>query len=545
MIQTDYETWRRELLACLYNRNFRKAEKLVERIVALMERQPDLSEADQKALNQIWHSLKHFEDAIMAGGGRRLSAYIRRLRQNMVGVVREQTRRAGSIDYEQWRETIGLNGNTLETLFKTTACLQLTIGCGNFCRRCNEWALPGVRKHFTLDAAQKIIEHLFQCGNDQFVLYSASDPLNWRDGSRDITAILDFMEARGFQPRYGLLTKAPRGTQNIMRALIARKADMAVSVTAKNRAKIRRIEKQAHKRLALQHDYDELLIASGLDEDLATIKSSITDNYGVEITPEGAFLIIPTFTSALNLTGQARLPVSSQTELFLPLKTGREALTVEYFKPFRALDPQGREFFLETLLKPQVENILLDNGAESVTPPGMMNLREYFSIYQPEAVMRRKRMVRPVIKKLQQQILLPRAADADQRRQDRIRFKQKARDYLAFCQMELVIEFKRNALSFYLQAASAFLQRYSVEQEIIKHLRKEDRDRSEKRYGDRFNARDRDVESFLMESMHDTFERFQFLVLRLVENPGMTPVQRFIRANPSQYDPARDRFVRA
>ena len=51
------------------------------------------------------------------------------------------------------------------------------------------------------------------------------------------------------------------------------------------------------------------MIPAGLDEDFATVKSSVTDNYGIEFTPEAAWMVIPTFTSALNPTGQCRLPM--------------------------------------------------------------------------------------------------------------------------------------------------------------------------------------------------------------------------------------------
>jgi len=544
-MQKGFETARKELLAALYTENFRRVENICKQITAKAMARSFLTEADQKSLNQILHSFKRFDSAIKAHCSTATSAIIRRLRQKMVNVVRQQTRDITYMEYAEWRAEIGLNDKQFETLLKTVASLQLTVGCSNFCRRCNEWALPGVRKQFTFGAVKELIERIFETGNDEFVLYSASDPLDWQDGHKKITAIIQFMVDKGYKPRYGLLTKAPRGSESVMQALIDMDADMAVSITVKNRAKIRKIENQAGLRLSVQHDSDQLLIPACLDEDLATVKSSVTDNYGTEITPEGVFLIIPTFTSALNLTGQARLPVYKGTDFLLPLKTGRDALMVEYFKPFKALDHKGRTFFIDTLLEPQLENILLDNGSDTMTPPGMMNLREYFSIYQPEIVMRRKKMIRPVIKKLRKEILHSQTTDELQRKRCYALFKKKVNNYLEFCRMESVIQFKINALSFYLKAIADYLQHHPCEREIIKHLRKKDIKQYEKKFSEMFDNYGDAIEDFLMESDHQAFERFQFLVFQLLNNPFQLAIKKFIEAHPVRYDSDKDKFVKA
>ncbi len=543
-MQNGFETKRRELLASLYSKNFRRAEHICKRIAEKTITQFFLTEADQKSLNQILHSLKRFDSAIKAHCSTATSASIRRLRQKTVNVVRQQTRNVVPMGYAEWRNKIGLSDKQFEMLLKTTASLQLTVGCSNFCRRCNEWALPGVRKQFTFDAVKQLIERLFKTGNDQFVLYSASDPLDWQDGRKKITAIIQFMTAQGYKPRYGLLTKVPRGAESIMQDLIGINADIAVSITSKNRAKVRKIESRAKGRLSVQHDSDQLLIPAGLDEDLTTVKSSITDNYGAEITPEGVFLIIPTFTSALHLTGQARIPISEGTDFFLPLKTGRDALTIEYFKPLRALDHEGCEFTFDTLLEPQIENILSDSGSDAMTPPGMMNLREYFSTFQPEIAMRRRKMIRPVIKKLQHEILHLKTTDAAQRKRRYALFKNRVNNYLEFCRMERVIQFKKNALAFYLKAIADYLQHHPIEREIIKHLRKNDKKQYEEKFSGKFDNLGDAIEDFLMETDHQTFERFQFLVLRLIEIPSQVSVQKFIKANPVKYDSDKDKFVK-
>jgi hypothetical protein len=543
-MQNGFETERRELLAALYTENVGNIENICQQITAKAIGQPCLTEADQKALNQILHSLKRFDSTIKAHCSTAASASIRRLRQKTVNIVRRQTRDVTYIEYAEWRSQTGLSDKQFKTLLKTVASLQLTVGCSNFCRRCNEWALPGVRKQFTFDAVTKLIERLFKAGNDEFVLYSASDPLDWYDDRKKITAILQFMAAKGYKPRYGLLTKAPRGAENVMQSLIRMDADMAVSITAQNRARIRKIENQAGRRLSVQHDSDQLLIPAGLDEDLATVKSSVTDNYGAEITPEGVFLIIPTFTSALNLTGQARIPIDKGTDFFLPLKTGRNALTIEYFKPLKAIDLEGRSFCFDTLLEPQIENILSDNSSDTITPPGMMNLHEYFSTYLPEIVMRRKKMIRPVIKKLRQEILHPQTANTAQRKRRNALFKKRVNNYLEFCRMESVIRFKINALAFYLKAIVDYLQHHPNEREIIKHLRRNDKKQYEDKFSEKFDNDGDSIEDFLMETDHQTYERFQFLVHRLIDNPSHNAILKFIEGNPVRYDSDKDKFVK-
>ncbi|MDM8541820.1 hypothetical protein QUF90_12100 [Desulfococcaceae bacterium HSG9] len=544
-MQNGFETERRELLAALYTENFGNVENICQRITAKTIRQSFLTEVDQKTLNQILHSFKRFDSAVKTHCSPSTFPDIRRLRQKMIDIVRQQTRDVSYVEYAEWRDKIELSDKQFKVLLKTVASLQMTVGCSNFCRRCNEWALPGVRKQFTFDAVKKLIERLFKAGNDEFVLYSASDPLDWHDGRNKITAILQFMAARGYKPRYGLLTKAPRGTESVMLALIEMDADMAVSMTAKNRTKIRKIESQAGRRLSVQHDSDQLLIPAGLDEDLTTIKSSITDNYGAEITPEGVFLIIPTFTSALNPTGQARIPIHKNTDFFMPLKTGRNALTIEYFKPFKALNHEGREFFFDTLLEPQIENILSDNSSDTVTPPGMMNLREYFSTYLPEIVMRRRKMLRPVIKKLQQEILHPQIEDKAQRKRHYALFKKKVNNYLEFCRMESVIQFKKNALAFYLKEIADYLQHHPNEREIIKHLRKNDKTQYENKFSGMFDNYGDTIENFLLETDHQVYERFQFLIDLLINNPFHKAIKRFIDTNPVRYDSDKDKFVKA
>lgn len=141
-------------------------------------------------------------------------------------------------------------------------------------------------------------------------------------------------------------------------------------------------------------------------------------------------------------------------------------------------------------------------------------------------------------------MLYPRLADKARRQQRHARFKQKVNDYLAFCQIEAVNQFKRNALAYYLKTIAAYLQHHPVERVIIQYLRKDDRKIYEKQFADDFARQGHEVETFLTETSDQLFERFQFLVMRLLVNPSEKAIHAFINAHPVRYDPASDRFVR-
>jgi hypothetical protein len=438
------------------------------------------------------------------------------------------------VEHDTWRNSLGISNQWYPVLIATTAMIQLSTGCSNACRRCNEWALPGPRKHFSFAAATSLIKDMVQAGNSVFSLYGASDPLDWRSNGRDITDLLSYMKDSGYTTEFGLLTKIPRGTEKIAEKLLMQGADIAVSITSENRPKIRQIESISGKRFAAQHDVEDLEIPSGMDEDFRSVKSSITDYYGTEITPEGASLVIPTFTSALHPTGQKRIPVTPQTGYFLKKRTGRDALTVEYFKPLDVVGPDGSDYTLASLLDVQVETILLDSGDDSLTPPGMMNLKEYFRTFEEDVVLQRKKLMPAAVKAITNGVFQKNHENMGDRK-DRIRrFKKLASGYLDSCDMERIIPYKLAAFSFLLSSISDYLERHPPEREVILFLR-----RNERSF---YKNKPVDIN---LDLTHESglFNLFKALQFRLLENHRDKKVVDFIENNPAHYDHEIKRFI--
>ena len=528
-----FDRKRNEFLASIYTENFEASENIYREILKRIEATEEFCEVDQKAINQVQHIFRTFRDQLTANCSQHMMALFEQLRRAIAKVVRVQVKNPGTVEYDPWRENLGLSEDRFRTMLKTVATLQISVGCSICCRRCNEWALPGPRKHFSFDAATRLIKELFQAGNSEFALYCASDPLDWKCGDKNMVDILGFMSDHGFKPRYGLLTKVPRGSEHAIEKLLRKGEDIGFSITDRNRLKIERIKRTVNKELDVQHDFDDLLIPAGLDEDFESIKSSITDSYGCEITPEGACLVVPTFTSALNLTGQCRLPVTAHTDLFLNKKVGRDALPVEYFKPLELLDSKGQTVRAGGLLEAQIENIMLDNGSEELTPPGMMNMREYFKTYEPDAVKRRKSLLPAVSRGLLNDIVFQGRRKEGWRKKSYAHFRQQVRDYFDTCRMTTVSIYKKNAFSFYLKSIADYLKNHPFEREIILYLRKGDRST----YAEvRRKVLEFDMDYLLEKSNTYTFELFQVLMFLLLDDPEDISIQSFIKANPANGD---------
>ena len=533
MITLNYfDQKRNQFLACIYSGNFRDAANIYKAISQRIHNAQELSELDQKAINQLQQAAKRFRPLLIENSPGDLTAAYEVIRKRLARAVRWQTKNIEFVGYDQWAQKTGLTEDMAHVMFKTVSTLQMTVGCSISCRRCNEWALPGPRKHFTFDAATRLIMELFDADNNEFALYCASDPLDWKCAGKDIVDIIRFMSDRGYKPRYGLLTKIPRGSGNIVKALLTLGADIGFSITDKNRSRVERIKNETGRGIEIQHDFDQLLIPAGLDEDFITIKSSITDNYGTEITPEGAFLIVPAFTSSLYPTGQCRVPVTQDTRFFLKKRVGRDALPIQYFKPLEAVDSDGREFIPDELLEVQVANILLDNGSDQLTPPGMMNLREYFKTYEPDATIRRKGLLPAVAKGLKKDILLNGRDKEESRKERYTRFRQAVGDYSRTCRISEVQRLKINAFSFYLKSISRYLRTHPAEGDIIRFLRRQDREKAINEYR-ALKGHGRPVNDLITNRETDTFNMFQILMFQLMDNPDNEEIHGFIRDYPA------------
>jgi len=517
-------------------------EKIYGEVRDEMDRSADLTEMDQKAINQIQHAVRILFLKKADSNTGDIQAIYKDIRKRLAEIVRQQIRNTDYITYDAWKRKLGLSENQFHILLKTVTNFQITTGCSNFCRRCNEWALPGPRKHFTYKAVKKLTKEIFETENRDFCHYSASDPLDWKDKDKSITDIIEYMSGCGYASGYGLLTKVPKGSEKIMERLLRSDADMAVSIASKNRSRIIHIENQAGKKFSVQHDVEELEIPAHLDEDFESIKSSVTDNYGTEITPDGAFIIIPTFTSPLNPTGQCRIPVTSDTRFFLKKRMGRDALPVEYFKPLKAIDLDGMEYTLEKLFDAQIENLLLDDGSEGTTPPGMMNLQEYFKTFEPVAVKSRKKVLPSVIKDLEKKILSHGKNRDTSRERQLTLFREQVNIFQENCQMETVLEHKKNAISFFLKSIAEYLKENRVKRELIDNLLKKERFSLVKKRAEIFKE-NVSVVGLLEEMKTETFDVFRCLTFKLLDHPDHSGIKQFIKEHPVQYDGKTGRFI--
>ncbi len=541
--QEFFEKKRIELLAARIRGDQGAAGVLLEAVSARVKENARLSEVEQKAINQMLTAEKKFDTGSDSNQREAFKRTRSRLKAALSRVVRTQVRNVEYVGYDRWLKTLGLGVDRYRTMLYNVATCQVTVGCSNFCRRCNEWALPGVRKHFSLDAAKQIVRDLSAEGNRSYTLYGASDPLDYRCNGKTIADLLNYMSAQGYSTEFGLLTKIPKGSTALAQRFLEEDADIAVSVTRQNRSKVATLEQKTGKKFNTHHEVDELLIPAGLDEDFATVKSSITDNYGIEITPEGAAIVIPTFTSALNPTGQHRIPITGNSGWFVKKRVGRKALPVEYFKPLAAQEGSGTGFVLDHLLDPQIENILLDNGSLELTPPGMMNLAEYFKTYAPEVVKHRKALAPVALENLRKSLLINstnKTADYQKLEQACDR---KARSYIDFCDIGKVRAFRQKAFSYLLAAVAGFLKTHRAEREVIRFLCRKEISAFQKRRGriDRDGADS--VEALLDDPGRGTFDFFRSLLFVLLDDPRDDRIHGFIESNPAGYDPDSGRFV--
>jgi hypothetical protein len=496
-----FDTIRDDLLASIYSHDYERSELILSTVLKEVKSSPTLLENSQKSLYQIVQITEEFKKAL-----KQSTSYIG-LKTFLKTRTRLETKKPARADYNTWKNSFGIDDASLKILFSTTINFQLSTGCSNYCKRCNEWALPGVRNHFSYNAVIEIAENLARENNKEYALYSASDPLDWQDNNSNITHLTKTLAEKGFTPAFGMLTKIPKGKEKLFRQLIQTGADISASVTSLNRERLQKIEEQLSKTIDKQHDTDDLLIPAGRDEDFCTIKSSITDSYGTEITPDGAFIVAPTFTSALNPTGQKRIPVDKNTEFFIRKMAGRQGLKFDYFKHLTVIDKQNNEYTLDHLLDSQIENLLLDTGEYEITQPGMISLKEYFDTFKPEAVNKRKAMLSSVKKRLKK------AYSGD-------KLSIKLKEYEDQCDQTQVNKLKQKKLIYFLFSIKRYLKQNNNKRIIISHLRNDEMTSLQRSQTDLTN-RDQ-IEKILQQSDSDTFQLYTQLIFMLLNNPDNT-----------------------
>ncbi len=542
-----FEEKKNAFLGEIYENKGDKAESIYGQILkSARQNTGHLTETQEKHLRQIQVAFKQFKPFLLVHASPKIADQYLELQSIIQKNVREQSRHPEKVTYSTWQERMDLTDWQQEQLFTNAITFQMTSGCSNFCRRCNEWALPKIRSHFTKDAVNTILKKLIHCENRDLSLYGASDPLDWEDSSNDLESILSGLDD---PPQFSILTKLPRGKERLLKGLLEKNFPLSVSLTDRNKSRIEALETRINRPITKQHASKDLLIPAGLDEDFISVKPSITDAYGTEITPEGAFIIIPTFTSGLHPFGHKKLLITKQTAFFPVKKIGRQALLVDYFKPLEVVGRDKHPFYLPTLLDVQVESILLDNGSDELTPPGMRSLREYFSIFDDIPRLKRKRLTRSVMGRLKKQFLTQ-GRYKGMTVKKKTDYRKRIAAHLEFCKKNVVTESRRCALSFFLKAVTTFIEQQPEKSRIIAFFLKEETLGLDKKYnpldlknamsllGSEKNAREmKDAREI------DAWEIFRFFATSLLTGRHEKVISQFITSCPSKYDPIADRFV--
>jgi len=493
---------------------------------------PELGETDEKHLRQVLTALirhKHLLDK---------STGLKQQAKHLKNLLTDKVRQAdpGHMAYEAWENHLDIAPWQRSYIFSEAITFQMTSGCSNFCRRCNEWALPKVRGHFSFDAVNTFIDTFLAHGNMDLALYGGSDPLDWCDAPHDITHVLNRLSTTC---QFSILTKVPRGKGDLAKNLIKAGIPMSVSLTDRNRNRILNLEKQMGQSFTKQHATADLLIPAGLDEDFSTVKPSITDSYGTEISLDGCFSIIPAFTSALHPFGHKKIRITPKTTFIPRKKIGRPALLVDYFKPLEVFTEHGFSI-LPGLLDVQVENILFDNGLDELTPPGMRSIREYFDIFSDKARLKRKNMIPSVVRRIKKRYL----NDTDFHDlclEKKSAMKNEILDYVLFTRKDIVARARTCSISFFLAAIRAYIQDCSIKCRIIRHLTLQEYMQLRK------NFRSLDPVPSIAEMLEnpdiDPWLLFRYSALTLVHNEPTNQIEEFIQACPAAFHPEKDRFI--
>ena len=499
------EQKKNELLNAVYGSHHQAVKQIYHDILKLIEPHSKFTENTEKMLNQIQTIIKKFYPDLENRSSLKIRENHIRLKTIILNSIKQSSDNIHHVDFQTWETKLGLDHLQRDLLYKTTMTFQLSSGCSNFCRRCNEWALPKVRSHFSYTAILKIASHMADQGNDDISLFGASDPLDWAEDEKNISDIIECLKEIPLD--YSILTKVPKGKIPLLKKLLRINANLSVSITSKNKTRIKKIEQELGKAISKQHDLDELLIPAGFDEDFVSIKPSITDGYGTEITPDGVFIIIPTFTSALHPFGHKKIQITSKTNFFPVKKTGRKALLVDYFKPIEGYDLDKNRTHLDGLLDVQIESIILDNGADELTPPGMRSLKEYLSIFEEKPRLQRKKIGR----------------------------------HLELCKKADCLSSKLSAISFFLEAISCYTQKNPVKIKILQFLLQDEIKNISNTYNhlDSYSS----LETLLTDLDIDSFDIFRHFVFCLLNKSKDQAILEFIKTYPSLYDPVADIFV--
>jgi hypothetical protein len=233
-------------------------------------------------------------------------------------------------------------------------------------------------------------------------------------------------------------------------------------------------------------------------------------------------------------------------------RTGREALLFDYFKPLEGYDlnhNHGRtRCRAPHLLDVQVESIMLDNGTDDLTPPGMRSLKEYLSVFEEPARIQRKKNILSVIRRLKKEFLTT-TRFSDLPMSKRARYQKKIDAYLNLCRPDGCRKAKLHAISFFLASVDLYQKEYPQESQkknqttlkVIRFLLKNEMQNSFDTHGDLPYEMSLDIG--LNNPDLDSFELFRLAVFCLLTPLKTDFVQKFLSQYPAAYDPRADIFV--
>ena len=213
-------------------------------------------------------------------------------------------------------------------------------------------------------------------------------------------------------------------------------------------------------------------------------------------------------------------------------------MLVDYFKPLEVVGREKRPFFLDKLLDVQVENLLLDNGSDALTPPGMRSLKEYFTIFDDTPRRQRKKMIPSVIARLKKEIF-PEGGYGTLAPDKKQLYRKRLKAHLEFSNKQVVAESKICALSFFLAAVACFVEHNPIKVGIIAFLLRQETADLQTKYG--FPPPQENLASQF--SRPNAWELFRFYATSLLVGRHGKAVSDFTTGCPSRYDALADRFV--
>jgi uncharacterized membrane protein YgaE (UPF0421/DUF939 family) len=111
----------------MYEKNYQKVEQFVYNILQHIKKITKLDENSEKLLNQIHCIIEKVAPDIQ-------DHHFLKLKNN---TTKQSKNNISYIDFLTWEQKLGLNQAQKKLIYRTAMTFQLTIGCSNFCRRCN------------------------------------------------------------------------------------------------------------------------------------------------------------------------------------------------------------------------------------------------------------------------------------------------------------------------------------------------------------------------------------------------------------------------